>query len=176
VKDVSHYRSLGRRALKAAFQASPFSTRGRKQDSFRVAYRSTGEPAVAGSECRASIAHTRGWGVGAVSSHSIGVDIERVRARAYEKDLIRYITYPKEQTRAKLAGESRARAIAILWVVKESVRKCLGVKRAISPLELVIERRVGEVFFVKWRQDDSWYEAHVRKQEDMYIAVACAQS
>lgn len=172
MKDVSHYRALGRSALEKAFFSSPFSARSRKQGSFRVTYRPTGEPAVAGSECRASIAHTRGWGVGAVSSHPIGVDIERVRARAYAENLICYIACPKEQERAGLVGESRARAIAMLWVVKESVRKCLGVKRAVSPGELVIEGRAGEVFFVKWRKVDSWYEARVKNYGDVYIALA----
>ena len=163
-------RMLGRIALKSAFFSSPYAS-SRKQKSFRVEYLSTGVPTIKNANCHASIAHTREWGVGAVANHPIGVDIECIRKRPYEKELLRYIASPAEQKRAKSHSAPRAHLLTVLWVIKESARKCLGVSRPVDPKKLVIRQKMGNTFLVRVRQRKRYKDYHVKIIEFKNILV-----
>lgn len=67
------HKIVGRRALKAAFSASSFAPQMKPPGTFQVIYLPTGQPAIDGVACRASIVHTKGSGIGAVSRHMVGV-------------------------------------------------------------------------------------------------------
>lgn len=173
MKEVSRQRTLGKRALKVAFLASPFAfSKTHRQHAFRVTYLASGEPAIEGVPCHASIAHTLGWAVGAVANHAIGVDIECVRKRRDVPELLRYIASPTEQGITQLHTTEPARALTLLWVVKESVRKCLGIRRPIAPKELVIYKRSGGAFFVRWKKNNARYKAYVTEERNILMTRA----
>lgn len=172
MKRGSYNNAQGRRALQKAFFASQFAPCQTHQNTFRVTYLPTGQPTIVGSPCHASIAHTKGWAVGAIAKHTVGVDVEHIRRRIYEKELLRYIASPHEQIRAHLRMTEPSRALTLLWVIKESVRKCLGVKRPVMPKELVILRRAGKFFFVRWQKHNATYKAYIQEHGNTIIGRA----
>ena len=168
----SHFRKFGRQALKTAYFASRFSLPKTHRLPFRVIHLPSGEPAVKGAPCHASIAHTRGWAVGAVAEHAIGVDIEHIRNRPYATELLHYIVSPDEYIDIVFRETNMARILTLLWVIKESVRKCLGIRRPVDPKELIIFKRMRKIFFVRWRKNDAIYKVRVNKREKTLIARA----
>lgn len=173
MKAISYQRVRGKHALKTAFFASPFAFSKTRRHAFRIIHLPSGEPAIEGKSCRASIAHTNGWAIGAVAQHAIGVDIECVRARIHASELLRYIaSLAEQQICARLCKTEPAYALTILWVVKESVRKCLGIRRPVSPRELVIYKRDGNTFFARWRKNNTAYKAYITEHSNTLVARA----
>jgi phosphopantetheinyl transferase len=149
-RELEIYRSLpparqadwlaGRLALKRAYAAAS-PTRSFDLSRVVVAYRATGQPCIAGDDGAAcSLAHSAGWGLGAVAPFPIGVDIERVRPR--HAALLGYIA--EEREIALVHGQLAEPAdpdslVTTIWAVKEAVMKATGRGLAVPARALTIE-------------------------------------
>ncbi len=109
---------------------------------------------------RCTLSHSEGWGVAAVDSWPIGIDLERVRPRS--GSLWRYIADPQEVVEALGWGPCRDAAVTRLWTIKESALKAWGVGLTVSPRAVRLRRREGTGITVDWmcrggavRQDPS---------------------
>ncbi len=132
-----------------------------------------GQPSIRGREgIRCSIAHSDGWGVGAVAPYRIGVDIEKVRP--HKKTLLRYISDSKEVKMARNFFGAGTDITTLIWVTKEAVMKGLGTGFKISPQKIKISRKLNQEYFeveVKNLEPKRWY-VQLFKKGGFYISIA----
>jgi len=162
----------GRVALKNALFDYK-GTSAKSSDKVIVNNLDNGQPSIIGQEhVRCSIAHSYGWGIGAVAPCRIGVDIEKVRP--HKKTLLRYISNPKE---IKVVGNffgTDTDDVTLIWVIKEAVMKGLGTGFEVSPRQVKISRQVNQEYFeaeVKDLEPRLW-RVWPFKKDDFYISIA----
>lgn len=137
----------------------------------------SGEPYILGQEnLFCSIAHSHSWGVGAVSSQRIGVDIERIRPHA--EDLLEYLADDREIDSLKNVFKDTSDLITVIWTVKESVLKGLGIGFGLSPKQLKIFSSENEWVLrveVQPPEHASVWWVTLQKKDDFFISVASQQ-
>jgi phosphopantetheinyl transferase len=143
----------------------------------RVAYRSGGQPFLAGTDALfCSIAHSAGWGIGAVSSEPVGVDIERSRPRSAA--LLRYLLDAHEQ--ALVAADAEPdEVVTRAWTVKEAAAKLLGAGLRIPPQAIRIEAAdlVGfRVHVAMGSFETRQLQVHSVRVHRFWIAIAMASA
>ena len=137
-------------------------------------------PRLPGLFC--TLSHSQGWGVAAVASCPIGIDLEHVRPR--RGSLLRYISDPQEADEARSFGLRQDAAVVRLWTIKESAMKAWGVGLGIHPRTVRVRCRDGEAITVDWMfrgRSVSRLLAFVVESDDCCIAVSttekvCARS
>lgn len=97
---------------------------------------------------RCTLSHSEGWGIAAVDSCPIGIDLERVRPRS--GSLWCYIADRQELEEAQVWGPSQDAAATRLWTIKESALKAWGVGLTVSPRAVRLRRREGTGITVDW--------------------------
>lgn len=132
----------------------------------------SGQPYIEGYETlHCSIGHSYGLGVGAVASFRIGVDVEKVRP--HKDSLANYISEADELSIVQDFFNTQMDKITLVWTIKESVMKALGVGFKISPRQVKITRRINKFFEVEVLDSkiSYWYVWPV-DTGDYYISVA----
>jgi|SRR3990172_3866378 len=95
-----------------------------------------------------SIAHSRGWAIGAISARRIGVDVERVRP--HQRSLLGYIADPEEVDHIRDYFDHGTDEITIIWTIKESVMKGLGLGLQMNPRQFrITDKNNGDGVEVK---------------------------
>lgn len=133
----------GRSALKQALKN--YFGEGRVLDAKKVGIKNfeNGQPYIENhNHLHCSLGHSRGWGIGAVAPYRIGVDIEKVRP--HKKSLIDYIAEPEELNYVKNFSSANTDETTIVWTIKESVMKGLGIGFGISIKQIKIIGRENE--------------------------------
>lgn len=131
----------GRVALKSAYRAMS----GEAPSVTPIQRGLTGCPHIASRPAlHCSISHSHGWGLGAVSTAPVGVDIERIRSR--DAALLPYIAYDEEI--ALFDREASGTVVTAIWTIKESAMKAWKKGLLIHPRSVVIRREVPGVFSV----------------------------
>ena len=132
----------------------------------------SGQPYIEGYETlHCSIGHSYGLGVGAVAPFRIGIDVEKIRP--HQDSLANYIAEPKELLLVENFFNDQTDKITLVWTIKESVMKAMGIGFKISPKQVKILRQ-GDKFFEVEVLDpipSYWYVRPV-DAEDYYISVA----
>lgn len=141
---------------------------------FPIDYLPTGQPFCSNySAFNCSIAHSHGFAAGAVSSHPIGIDIEKIRSRSYE--MLSYITIKSEQDLFKTTSSSVSQMITQVWTVKEAILKGLGVGLRISPKDVVINSYCSNYFLITCLSGldsgKSW-KCFLEQINEFYVAIA----
>jgi phosphopantetheinyl transferase len=137
----------GRVALKAALRRCR-SLPVRDLAGLGVGNGPNGQPRLVGHPgLHCSLAHSAGWGVGAVAAAPIGIDIERVRPHSV--DLLRLIADDAELAEAGDGGGDDALLVARIWTLKEAVLKGMGVGLAVPPRQVKLRKTEGDAFFVE---------------------------
>lgn len=136
-----------------------------------------GEPYIIGRRnLFCSIAHSHSWGVGAVSSQRIGVDIERIRPHA--EDLLKYLADDREIDLFKDIFNDPSDLITAIWTIKEAILKGLGIGFGLSPKQLRISSlENGWLLRVEVRASkftSTWWVT-LQKKDDFFISVASQQ-
>jgi len=119
-----------------------------------------------------SISHSRGYGMGGVAPYRIGVDIERIRPR--KKLLLHYIAEQQELVRVKDFFGTDTDETTLIWTIKESVMKGLGVGMNIPPKQIVIGKKTAKGAFkihVKGEEQSCW-QAWPFRLDNIYLCVA----
>lgn len=130
----------GRVALKAALRRA-LGAAAPDPAAIAVENAPDGRPRLPGwPSLRCSLAHGGGYGLGAVATQPVGVDVERVRPR--DPRLLRLVATADERAAAD-DGLGPDRLLVRLWTAKEAVLKGLGVGLALAPRRLAL-RRVAE--------------------------------
>ena len=121
-----------------------------------------------------SLAHSAGCGVIAVSARPVGIDMEFVRPRTYERELARAVATKREY--AVLRSMSHVRNTYDLttraWVIKEAARKVLRDPRPYHPRELCIESCCDTTCSVYDKKNDARMRVLIVYKDGAYVAVA----
>jgi phosphopantetheinyl transferase len=109
--------------------------------------------------------------VGAVASFRIGVDVEKIRP--HKDSLANYIAGSDELSLVQGFFNDQTDKITLIWTIKESVMKALGVGFKISPKQVKIIGRINQFFEVEVLDSipSYWYVWPV-DTGDYYISVA----
>ncbi len=91
---------------------------------------------VDGGPCL-SIAHSGGEAVAVAAPHAVGADLERVTPR--RAGIERFMLHPSERSLPSQWPMERARALTLVWVLKEAVLKALRTGLRTSPTKLRLE-------------------------------------
>lgn len=83
-----------------------------------------------------SIAHSRKWGVGAVSSDRVGVDIEELRPQPLK--YLKYLLGRDEMQLLCAEGKITGEIVTEVWTIKEAVLKGLGKGLHMYPKQISI--------------------------------------
>jgi phosphopantetheinyl transferase len=132
----------------------------------------SGQPYIESYEnLHCSISHSYGLGIGAVAPFRIGVDIEKIRP--HKDSLATYIAEDKELDLVQDFFHSHTDKITLVWTIKESVMKALGVGFKISPKRVKITKRINNFFEVKVLDSTTsyWYVWSI-DTGDCYISIA----
>ena len=119
-----------------------------------------------------SLGHSYDRGIGVVAHHKVGVDIEKIRP--HKKSLLDYITNQNEADLVQDFFGTQTDIISLVWVIKESVMKGVGVGFGIPPKQVEIIGKVEDTTFkVKIHKFKSpiWY-VWPFKVKDFYISIA----
>ena len=142
---LPNHRQADRLAGRAALKGAYLLHRGEgfeRADVIAVAAAPDGGPQLVGAEeLHCSLSHSFGWGVGAVSSGPVGVDVERVLPRS--PSLATHIADEDEFEIMYVPEERLDALIARVWTVKEAALKALGVGLAGLPRGVRILSRDG---------------------------------
>jgi phosphopantetheinyl transferase len=162
----------GRVALKNAF-LNYKGISAKSSDKVIINNLDNGQPMIIGEEqVYCSIGHSYGWGIGAVATCRIGVDIEKVRP--HQKALLRYISSPKEIGLVRNFFGKSTNYITLIWVIKEAVLKGLGTGFGVSPRQVKISRQINQEYFSvegKGLRPKLWRVWPFRK-DNFYISIA----
>lgn len=88
-----------------------------------------------------SIAHSRSWGIGAIAPRRIGVDVERVGPR--ERSVLGYIADSQEVDHVRNYFGPAIDEITVIWTIKESVMKGLGLGLCLNPKQVRITNKIS---------------------------------
>jgi len=119
-----------------------------------------------------SLSHSETVGMGGVSSHPVGVDIEKVIARSHR--LLDYIATPGEQAQEE-GGLDRHQLVTRIWTLKEAIAK--GTQIGISMRDLVVQlsRQRGDTYaakvYYRGKHLSDW-RAEVFHRGDYYLSIA----
>src|SRR3989344_5679474 len=162
----------GREALKNALNQYLSKNKMRLLEKVVINNSQSGQPYIQDYETlHCSIGHSYGLGVGAVAPFRIGVDVEKIRP--HKDSLANYIAEPKELNLVENFFNNRTDKITLVWTIKESVMKALGIGFKISPRQVKIMRQGNKFFEVEVSDSKTsyWYVWPV-DTEDYYISVA----
>jgi len=162
----------GRTALKSALNQYLSKNKIDSLEKVVIKNSQSGQPYIEGYETlHCSIGHSYGWGVGAVAPFRIGVDIEKIRP--HQDSLTNYIAESDELTLVQNFFNDQTDKITLIWTIKESVMKALGVGFKISPKQVKIIGRINEFFEVEVLDSipSYWYVWPV-DTGNYYISVA----
>lgn len=155
--EINQYRQLpeysredwlsGRAAVKHAYK-SYLMDQTLELSQIEIANRRSGRPFIVndtGVFC--SISHSRGQAVAAVTSHPIGVDMEKIRPHTNE--IVDYIAEQGEWdvVAGAVAHVQSEVCVTTIWTVKEAVMKALGVGFGISPKSVTIYNYHGNSLY-----------------------------
>lgn len=162
----------GRTALKNAFNQYLFKNRLPSIEKVIINNSQSGQPYIEGYETlHYSIGHSYGFGVGVVAPFRIGVDVEKIRP--HKDSLANYIAESDELSLVHGFFNDQTDKITLIWTIKESVMKALGVGFKISPKRVKIVGQINKFFEVEvlGSKPSYWYVWPV-DTEDYYISVA----
>lgn len=162
----------GRMALKNAFNQYLSKNKIRRGEKVIINNFQNGQPYIESYKTlHCSIGHSYGFGVGAVAPFRIGVDVEKIRP--HKDSLANYIAEPNELNLVENFFNNQTDKITLVWTIKESVTKALGVGFEISPKQVKIMKRGNKFFEVEVldSKPSYWYVWPV-DTEDYYISVA----
>lgn len=75
-----------------------------------------------------NVSHSGQWVIIALSNEfEIGIDIEQVNKKHFDKDLFQYFSEQEYQYLNRLKGEKQFHSFFEVWTAKESFVKCLGI-------------------------------------------------
>lgn len=119
-----------------------------------------------------SLAHSSGWGVGAVALEPVGVDIERVRPRS--RELLAHISNAAEIDLIAHASPSDPDVLVTIWTLKEAVLKGIGVGFQIPASDVQICAYDNPNFTIEVQSGNihSRWNVQIMKIEDMVVSVA----
>lgn len=108
-----------------------------------------GKPIAHGpfADLEISVAHKNGIAVARVSDRPVGIDVEQVRPRGTEFELIAFTAHELRL----LPGADRDAWIARFWVAKEATAKWLGTGLLGAPRDFVVTEIEGTTLFVHAR-------------------------
>ena len=163
---------VGRIALKKAF--NQYLSKNKKQPLEKVIINNyqSGQPYIEDhSNLHCSLAHSYGMGVGAVAPFRVGIDVEKIRP--HQNSLANYIAEPEELCLVENFFNDQTDKLTLIWTIKESVMKALGVGFKMSPKQVKIVRQNNELFEVETLDfiPSHWYVRPV-DTGDYYISVA----
>ncbi len=133
----------------------------------------SGQPFIIGqNKLFCSLGHSYSWGIGAVSSQPIGVDIEKVRT--HKNDLLEYIADKKEIETLQDQFTDVPNLITAIWTLKEAVLKGLGVGFEMPPKKLRIYSQRDGSYLIEVKRSskvDEW-KAFSYKVGNFFLSVA----
>jgi len=135
----------------------------------------SGRPYINGkNDFFCSISHSYGHGIGIVSPFKVGADIEKVRP--HDRFLLNYIADIEEINLVSDFFGNQTDVVTLIWVIKESVMKGVGVGLKIPPKQVTITKKTStrNHFKVNIISSDSsltWYVWPIKKN-DFYIGIA----
>ena len=142
--------AAGRIALENAFKLYLLRNGIEPIDNVVIDNYQSGQPYINIKEYKSlfcSIGHSYGLGVGAIAPFKIGVDVEKIRP--HTNLLVNYISDQDEQNLVKDFFAHKTDKITLIWTIKESVMKGLGVGFKIPPKKVKIVSCVGKFFEVE---------------------------
>lgn len=121
-----------------------------------------------------SISHSYGRGIGIVSPFKVGADIEKVRS--HDRSLLNYIADIEEVNLVCDFFGNQTDVITLIWVIKESVMKGMGVGLKLPPKHVMITKMTStrshfQVNIVDRESSLTWYVWPIKKN-DFYIGIA----
>lgn len=119
-----------------------------------------------------SLAHSHGWGVGAVARRPLGVDVERIRPRS--GSLLGHIADAAEIDLVAGGTARDPELLVTLWTLKEAVLKGIGTGLQVAPRDVRICAYDNRIFTLEVRSGNNHGRWSVQnmKIEDMMISVA----
>jgi len=162
----------GRMALKNALNQYLSKSKIHPLEKVVIKNSQSGQPYIEGYEIlHCSIGHSYGLGVGAVAPFRVGIDVEKIRPHL--NSLANYIAEPEELLLVENFFNNQTDKITLVWTVKESVMKALGIGFKISPKQVKIVGQGNRFFEVEVLDSTPsyWYVRPV-DTEDYYISVA----
>ena len=112
-----------------------------------VGHDAAGQPRIVGDErIHCSLAHSDGWGLGAVSTGPVGADLEPLGR--YNEAFAARVADPAEIAAVRRAGLPAHEAPTVLWTLKEAALKATRQGLRIHPRHAVIVSRVAHAWLV----------------------------
>jgi phosphopantetheinyl transferase len=133
-----------------------------------LAYRPGGEPYLsAATDLYCSISHSHRFGMAAVASTPVGIDIEKIRP--HDPRLLEYVAQEGEVDALGALVENAADLLTLIWTLKEATAKASGRGLGVALRRLRITATGPDTFEV-----DGWTAVSYR-YEDFFVGLAFQQ-